>query len=136
MNGPMAGEWMCLLATATFWITGSRVLSGQPGGDVPHGVQPRQRVERAAVMPRRQIRRAHHGQGGGEQHVLDRGAGGEPVVGAGDDVLGRRLLDEAHERLDGLGIRDGSGHAASSRYGALLLTASPNTTPVCYASRS
>ena len=22
MYGPIAGEWMCLLATATFWITG------------------------------------------------------------------------------------------------------------------
>ena len=92
----------------------ARVLAGQPRRDVPHRVQPRQRVERTAVMAGRQIRRAHHRQARGQEHVPDRGAGGEPVVGAGDDVLGRRLLDEAHERLDGLGIRDGSGHASSS----------------------
>src|SRR5947199_221092 len=46
------------------------VLAGQARRDVAHGVQPGQRVERAAVVTGRQIRGAHHRQRRGQQHVL------------------------------------------------------------------
>jgi hypothetical protein len=88
MNGPIAGEWMCLFETATFWMT------GHPRRDVVDGVQAAERMERTAVMAGRQIRAAHHRQRRGEEHVLGRRAGRELVVRGGDNAIGRRLLDE------------------------------------------
>src|SRR5216117_48485 len=49
----------------------------------------------------------------------------EPLVRFVEETPPEHIVARTHDRL-----------AASSRYGALLLTASPNTTPVCYASRS
>src|SRR5262249_40247975 len=74
----------------------------------------RERMQRAAMMTGWQIRRPHHRQRAGQQHVSDRRAGVEPFMGASNDVLGRRLLDEADERFDGVGVGNGSGHDASS----------------------
>jgi hypothetical protein len=87
------------------------VLAGQARRDVAHGVQPGQRVERAAVVTGRQIRGTHHRQRRGQQHVLHGGTGGELVVGRRHDALGSRVLDELHQGLYVVRIDDPSGHA-------------------------
>jgi hypothetical protein len=82
------------------------LLALQPLDQLGHRIEPRQRVQRAAVMTGRHLGGAGHRQRRGRQHRRDRDPGAQLVQSAIDDLLRRRLFDKLHQRLDGVGILD------------------------------
>jgi hypothetical protein len=82
-----------------------------------HGVVKRmkadERVQRAAVVPGRQVRGARDRERRRGQELLDRQAFAELAQGGFKDLAGVGLLDELHQQLDVIGEPDGPVHDLS-----------------------
>lgn len=90
------------------------IVPFEPPNQLRHSIQARQRMQRAAMMTRRQIGRARHRQRRGRQHRLRCHAGAQLVQRAIQNLVSRGFLDEPDQRFDGIGKTNTLRHGVPS----------------------